>query len=116
MLSQWFVARLDFSSHSEFVLGGYVYGHLRLRDGHPALTSTILEIAEDQSWARTLNTLYWLHGPAASGGTDSDWQVRLLLFAAKRIVAPVTLRGIETRVDWPYSRSPAAKFVKPKAN
>jgi hypothetical protein len=116
MLNHWFVARVDFSSHSEFVLGGFVYGRRNLRDGHPALTSSILELSDDDSWARTLNTLYRLHERAVSGETDRDWKLRLLLFAVKRLVAPVTLQGVDVHVDWPYVRSPAAKFGKRTTN
>jgi hypothetical protein len=115
-LSQWLVARVGFSSHSEFVLCGYVHGHPHLRDGHPAVTSTILEFSEDDSWARTMNTLYRLHETAVSGESDSDWKLRVLLFVRKHLVAPLTLQGIEVHVNWPHIRSSTAKFPRPIAN
>jgi hypothetical protein len=116
VLTQWFVARVDFSSHSEFVLCGYVYGHLHLRDGDPAVTSAILEFSADDSWARTLNTLYRLHEAATARETDGDWKLRLLLFAEKHRRAPATLQGVNVHVNWPYVRSPAAKFPNSMAN
>lgn len=116
MLSQWFVTRVNFSSHFEFVLGGHVYGHRHLSDGDPAVTSAILQLSDDQSWARTVNTLYWLHEPAAAGDTDGDWKLRILVFATKRLIPSVTLRGVDLHVDWPYVRSSAGKFTRPKIN
>ena len=116
MLSQWFIARVDFSSHSEFVLCGYVYGHRYLRDGDPATTSTILEFSDDDSWARTKNTLYRLHEPAASGETDGDWKLRVLLSATRHLVAPVTLQRVDLHVHWPHVRTPAARYAPPKPN
>jgi hypothetical protein len=116
MLNQWFVARVNYTSHSEFVLCGYVYGHPYLRDGNPATTSTIVEFSDDNSWACTLNTLYRLHEPAVSGETDSDWRLRVFLFAVKHLVPPLALQGVDIHVHWPHVRSPAAKFARPAAN
>lgn len=116
MLSEWLVVRVDFNSHSEFVLCGLVYGHRHLENGQPVVTSAILEFSDDDSWARTMNTLYRLHEPSLSRLADGDWKLRVLLFATKRVVAPVTLRGIEVRADWPFARSPAEKFVRPRIN
>lgn len=45
---------------SHQVLIGRVTGHHRIPDGHRTLTTQIIEIAPDNSWARTLNTLYVL--------------------------------------------------------
>lgn len=116
MLSQWLVARVDFNVRSEFILCGYVYGHPYLRDGDPATTSTILEFSDDDSWARTLNTLYRLHEPAVSGEMDRDWKLRVFLFARRHLVAPLTLQGVDIHVHWPHVRSPAARYARPKAN
>lgn len=49
MLSKWFIARIDLSSHSEFILCGNTYGHPRLMDGEPATTSSILEVSTDDT-------------------------------------------------------------------
>lgn len=116
MLSQWLVARVDFSSHSEFVLCGYVHGHRHLRDGDPATTSTILEFSDDDSWARTKNTLYRLHEPGVSGEFDSDWKLRVVLSATRHLVASVTLQRVGLHVHWPHVRSPAAKYARPTAH
>lgn len=116
-LKRWFIARIDFVSHSEFVLCGYVYSHLRLRDGHPSMSSPLIELSADDSWARTLNTLYWLFDPAEQGGIDTSWDLRLPLLAMKCAGARLShLKGAEGGVTWPLSRSPASKFCKEMAN
>jgi hypothetical protein len=116
MLSPWFVARIDFSSHSEFVLCGYVYGHPRLEDGHMITTSSLLELSADDCWARTRNTLYWLRDLAGPGEDDRDFQLRLVLAADSYLRAPITLRGIKLHVKWPHPRSPASKFTRSTLN
>lgn len=116
MLSQWLVARVDFNVHSEFVLCGLVYGHRYLEDGQPVVTSAILEFSDDDSWARTVNTLYRLQEPSLSSAADDAWKLRVILFATKRLVASVTLQGVEVRADWPFVRTPAKNFIKPKVN
>lgn len=112
MLSQWLVARVDVNSHSEFVLYEIAYSLRHLEDGQPVVTSAILELSDDESWVRTVNTLYRLHEPSLSRAADDDWKVRILLFATKQLVASVTLQGIEVRADGPFARSPAKRFIK----
>jgi hypothetical protein len=116
MLSPWFVARIDFSSHSEYVLCGYVYGHPRLRSANQATTSPILEFSADDSWARTQNTLYWLHEPAVPGKDNRAFGMRLSIAAKSYHKPPVSLLGICMHVTWPNKRSPGAKFRKPAIN
>ena len=116
MLCDWFVARIDVSTHSEFVLCGYVYGHRRLRDGDMTITSTLLELADDESWARTFNTLYRLHETGVPGEYDHDWRLRLVLAADARLRGSVSLLGVRLHVAWPMARSPASKYPKPQVN
>lgn len=117
VLRRWFIARLDFESHSEFALCGHVYGHRRLRNGHPAMTSAVLELSSDDSWARTLNTVYWLFEPVGPDSMDRAWDVLLPLLAMKCSAGHFTrLRGVEGGVSWPHCRSPASKFSNPTVN
>jgi hypothetical protein len=116
-LKRWFIARVDFVSHSEFVLCGYVYSHHRLRDGHPSMSSPLIELSADDSWARTLNTLYWLFDPAAQSVLDPSWDLRLPLLAMKCAGARLAeLRAIEGGVAWPHPRSPATKHGHVRAS
>lgn len=41
-------------------LNGNVYGHPRFEDGHPVITSMVMEINEEEGWAKTMNTDYKL--------------------------------------------------------
>jgi hypothetical protein len=112
MLSPWLVARIVFSSHSEFVLCGSVYGHPRLEDGHRITTSSLLELSADDGWARTRNTLYWLQERAAPGEDDADFRLRLVLAAESCLRAPITLRGVKLHAMWPHPRSLASTFTR----
>jgi len=116
MLSEWFMARIDFSSHSEFVLCGIAWGHQLLRSGDPTTTSSVLELSSDDSWARTRNTLYWLRDAAEKGKLDRNWKTRLLLAAEANLKGQITLRGVELYAHWPYTRSSSVKFQKPTLN
>jgi hypothetical protein len=116
-LKRWFIARVDFVSHSEFVLCGYVYGHHRLRDGHPSMSSRIIELSADDSWARTLNTLYWLFDAVEQDGIDSSWDLRLALLAMNCSGDNLgRLRRVEGGVEWPHPRSAASKFSRLRLN
>ncbi|MEJ0050130.1 MAG: hypothetical protein WDN02_02750 [Methylovirgula sp.] len=69
------------------VLVGTVTGHPRIQDGRRTLTTQIVEMAPDKSWARTLNTHYVLGEPMPEEEEFDD-----------RIKA-----GIERRIwAWPH--------------
>lgn len=109
LLGRWFTVRVDFDVGSEFVLCGHVFGHRRLRDGYPAMTSAVQQLAEDESCARTLNTIYRLVDPIEPANIDQFWEYALPILALK--CARGSGRGptgIEGGVAWPYARSPAS--------
>jgi hypothetical protein len=116
-LTQWFIARVVFEKVIAFALCGYVYGHPRLRDGHPIMTSTLVELSSDESWARTLNTIYWLYDPVSADSIDSSWNVRLPWLAMLCSGLDFErLRAVEGGVEWPHPRSPATKYNHLKPN
>jgi hypothetical protein len=105
-LKKWFVARVDFESHSDFVLCGYVFGHQRLRDGQPAMTRPVLELSSDNKWARTLGSFHWLSPPLRELRLDSPWRLRLQLLANETsTTSNAELVGVEGAVEWPHPRS-----------
>src|ERR1700684_1773605 len=66
------------------VLIGRVTGHNRIPDGHRTMTTQIVEIAPDTSWARTLNTLYVL---GKSMPDDEEFDFLIVSRIAARIQA-----------------------------
>lgn len=110
-LTHWFIARILFEEFEEFTLCGYAYRDRCLKDGHPTMTSALVEMSSDDSWARTLNTIYLLSAPAAASSIEQSWRLRLPLLAMMYSGANLErLRGAEGGVEWPYRRSPAVKY------
>ncbi len=66
------------------VLAGTVAGHPRIEDGHRALTTQIVEMEPDKSWARTLNTHYVLGQPMQE---DEEFDARIRAGIERRIQA-----------------------------
>jgi hypothetical protein len=74
------------------------------------MTSPVQQLAEDESCARTLNTIYRLVDPVDDpANIDQFWEHALPILALKCAKgagrAPI---GIEGGVTWPYSHSPAS--------
>jgi hypothetical protein len=117
LLGRWFIARVDFDVGNEFVLCGRVLGHKRLRDGHPAMTSAVQQLADDESCARTLNTLYRLVDPIDPANIEQFWEHALPILALKCATGsgrpPISIEG---GVAWPYSRSPASDIRHSESN
>jgi hypothetical protein len=110
-LTKWFIARVILDEFNELKLCGYVYGHRRLRNGHPTMTSTLVEMSSDDSWARTLNTIYWLFDPVSAGSIGRSWVLCLPLLAMKCSGTNLErLRRVEGGVEWPHPRSPTTKY------
>lgn len=116
-LRRWFFARVDFDLGSEFVLCGHVFGHRRLRDGYPAMTSPVQQLAQDGSYARTLNTIYRLIDPIEPADIDPLWKCALPTLALKCTngsgAVPI---GIEGGIAWPYSRSPTIEILQSQSH
>jgi len=60
-------------------LVGVVHSHNRIREGGRVVTSRILVIADDRSWAETENTLYKL-GTPGRGTLPDEWARKIDAF------------------------------------
>lgn len=54
------------------LLGGTVTGHGKVRNGQRALSSRLIEVADDSTWARTHDTYYELGKPMPAGEELDD--------------------------------------------
>lgn len=72
-LEEWRIIRVREGTRH---LIGLVSGHPRLRDGARIVTSVLVALAADYSWAETMNTVYAL-GTRGEGPLPEDWAERL---------------------------------------
>lgn len=72
-LDEWRIIRVREGARH---LVGHVSGHPRLRDGARIVTSALVALAADCSWAETMNTVYAL-GTRGEGPLPEDWAERL---------------------------------------
>ncbi len=68
-LEQWRLIRITEGTRH---LVGIVTGHPRLRDGARIVTTAIVALADDRSWAESQNTLYRLTA-AGEGPLPEEW-------------------------------------------
>jgi len=68
-LEEWRIIRVrEGTSH----LVGRVSGHERLRDGARIVSSALVAVAGDRTWAETMNTVYALGNPG-EGPLSEEW-------------------------------------------
>lgn len=75
-LEEWRIIRVREGTRH---LVGRVSGHPRLSDGARIVTSPLVALAADRSWAETINTLYRLGAPG-QGPLPKEWAGRVDLF------------------------------------
>ncbi|MGH7058069.1 MAG: hypothetical protein ACREFZ_09350 [Acetobacteraceae bacterium] len=75
-LEEWRIIRVGEGTRH---LVGHVSGHPRLRDGARIVSSALVALAGDGSWAETMNTVYSL-GTRGEGPLPEEWAEHLDFF------------------------------------